>query len=136
MQFRAVLLLLFFMSGCNQEKIATETSTAYKKAIGHWQLMSITSGWTGQVSSPATKIEMVINPQSEGIIYENGKEVLRYTYTLEGSPILIFHYNVTGQNGVSPIGFSSGAVFQVSHKELIISNAHTDGGTYRFERKK
>ena len=136
MQSRAILLLLIFISGCNQEKIATETSAAYKKAIGHWQLMTITSAWTGQVSMPSSQIEMVITPQAQGIIYENGKAVQLYTYTLEGSPSLIFRYTITRQNSVSPIGFSSGAIFQVSHQELIISDAPTDGGTYRFERKK
>ena len=131
------LVAIFVLSaiGCNPNEIATEKATADKKAVGQWHLVGITSGWTGKTSPPSEKVELAIDQQQQGIIYENGKQVLTYQYTLEESNSGIVRYSIIQKTGNSTIFYPPAkGNFRVSTKQLIIGDTGIDGNDYIFER--
>ena len=146
-----VLAVAVFLSlvGCSREEaspnptlpvsttpnqIATTSTTVAAKAVGQWQLVTITSGWTGKNSPPVQSIELVIDNQLQAIYYEEGKEVLRYKYLLRETPSGI-RYSVTQQTGKATISMQSEGNFRVNNQQLTIGDTGVDGNDYTFERK-
>lgn len=129
-----VTALLFSLVSCDRDSIATESVTADKKAVGHWHLVSITSGWTGKTDSPTEKIEMNINAQQQATVSKNGTEVYNYQYTLEESTLQTVRYTITQQSGTPPIYFPKEGYLKVSSKQLVMDSTPNDGPTYSFER--
>jgi hypothetical protein len=126
--------LLFLLVSCDPNEIATKKSTANKKAVGRWHLVSIKSGWTGVISSPAEKIDMVIDENQQATVYKDDTEVARFQYTLEQTASETLRFMITKQSGTSPISLFSGSYFSVSSKQLILDDTFVDGPAYTFER--
>lgn len=129
----ATVLLLSLIS-CKQDSIAIEKVTADKKAVGHWRLISITSGWTGKTDSPTEKIEMSINEQQQATIYKNDTKVSSFQYTLEQASSETLLYRISQQSGSSPFSLSKEGYFKVSSRQLIMDSTPVDGPAYLFER--
>jgi hypothetical protein len=129
-----VMVLLLSLISCKQDSIAIEKVTADKKAVGHWHLVSITSGWTGKTDSPTEKIEMRINEQQQATVYKNDIEVSSYQYTLEETGSETLRYKITQHSGTSPLYLPKEGYFKVSNRQLTMDSTPFDGPAYIFER--
>ena len=129
-----ITVLLLSSISCQHESIATEKATADKKAVGHWRLVSITSGWTGKTDSPTEKIEMHINEQQQVTVLKNDTEVASYQYILEKIGSGMLRYTITQQRGSFPFYLPKEGSFNLSGKQLILDSTPVDGPAYTFER--
>ncbi|WP_338874338.1 hypothetical protein WBJ53_01825 [Spirosoma sp. SC4-14] len=84
------LLAIYLLSASCQwispkEKCFSESQTvsdAYELAVGRWQLTSIKSGWTGNITQPTEPAELIIDNDHMGVVMQQGKEVMRFNLVL------------------------------------------------------
>ncbi|MBC3785684.1 hypothetical protein [Spirosoma utsteinense] len=128
-------ILSVLIVSCNQNEVATQKAIADKKAVGRWNLVGITSGWTGKTNPPIDNVELAIDQQQKAVIYENGKEMLTFQYSLEETKSGLVRYSITQKAGNSPIFYPpSRGNFRVNTKQLIIGDTGADGNDYTFTR--
>ena len=126
---------IFIAIGCNPDEIATKKAVADKKAVGRWHLTGIKSGWTGTISLPVQQVNLSIDQQQQGIIYESGTAVIQFHYVLEDNTPGTLRYSINQQTGTSTNFYPpSRGNFRVSSKQLIIGDTGVDGNDYIFEK--
>lgn len=127
---------LFMLSSCSHPDSVVNESTATRKSIGRWHLSGIKSGWTNIMSTPAKKVVLVIDEQRQSIVFEDGKETVRFQYILTETNPGILRYSIHQQSGTSTLFYPpTHGNFRVSSKQLIIGDTGVDGNDYFFAKQ-
>jgi hypothetical protein len=107
------------------------------RIAGRWRLAEIGTGWTSP-TKPDKVVELVINQQGKGVIYEQGQlvskvqvrlsrqwDMIRFTIHQEGQSI--FHFSSMSKHG---------GLIHACPMSLVIGNGMADGTAFAFERKR
>jgi hypothetical protein len=121
----------YYTKKCPNSQVAPDVASAKAGAVGRWRLVWIAPG-EGIRSKPKAKIELVINNQLEGTLYQNNKEVLRCQFHLNYG----VSYTIVNQSVASEYMPYKEGGFRVCDKELIVGNAYRDGADYIYDRVK
>jgi hypothetical protein len=125
----------YYTKKCPNSQIAPDEASAKAGAVGRWRLVWIVPG-EGIRSKPKDKIELVINNQLEGTLYQKNKEVLRCQFHLQQIQNYAVRYTIVNQSVASQYMPYKEGVFRVCDKELIVGNAYRDGADYIYDRVK
>lgn len=105
------------------------------RITGRWRLVEIGSGWASP-HSPGKVIELELNRQGKGLIYEQGQLVAQIQLTLRRSYDLIF-FRIE-QQGQSVFHFATmsrhGGLINACPQNLVIGNGRADGTAFAFRR--
>ena len=88
------------------------------------------------MSTPAKKVVLVIDEQRQSIVFEDGKETVRFQYILTETNPGILRYSIHQQSGTSTLFYPpTHGNFRVSSKQLIIGDTGVDGNDYFFAKQ-
>ena len=107
------------------------------RITGRWRLVEMGSGWS-LPTKPDKVVELVINQQGEGLVYEQGHLVSKVRLSLSREWYMI-RFTIY-QEGPSIFHFSSiskhGGAIHACPQNLVIGDGMADGTAFAFERKR
>lgn len=114
-----------------QCRLALDSVT--RLAVGHWQLTEIRGGWSG-ASKPSAPVELQLNGQLEGALFEGGRRALECKFTLSTRYGYV-RTTIDGQ-GASFFNLSPKVKgsFRVCDQKLVISQYLGDGLAFHFKK--
>ena len=105
------------------------------RIAGHWKLIESGTGWSSP-TKPYNVVELVMDQQGKGLIYEQGQLVSEIQLALSRSYDLIF-FKIK-QQGPSVFHFSTiskhGGLISACEHNLVIGNGMADGTAFAFSR--
>lgn len=123
----------YYTKKCPNSQVAPDEASAKAGAVGRWRLIWLAPG-EGTYTKPKDKIELVINNQLEGTLYQNNKEISRYQFQLQQIQNYSVRYTIVNQSVASPYVPEEEGIFRVCDKELIVGNSYRDGIDHIYDR--
>lgn len=120
-------------TGCQPGSLSLADAT--KQLVGTWKLVSIKSGWTGEIRKPETPLSITVDSQLKVKIVEDGKEVDQIQLNLSDSGWGISYKVVNRLSSTKGIHINQGA-FSICVERLVLDNTAVDGPAYTFEKQK
>ena len=103
--------------------------------VGRWSLRIIESGWASP-KKPERVVELVLDRQGKGVIYEDGQSVATVELFLRRVWAMVrFDVKQQGQSIIRlDVSQRSGGILRVCDERLFIGNGYADGTLYAFRR--
>jgi hypothetical protein len=124
----------YYTRKCPNSQVAPNEASAKARAVGRWRLIWLAPG-AGTHTKPNDKIELVINNQLEGTLYQNSREVSRYQFQLQQVQNVV-RYTIVNQLVSSEYVPYKEGIFRVCDKELIVGDSYRDGVDHIYDRVK
>jgi hypothetical protein len=112
-------------------------ANALAQVNGQWRLVNIRSGWTGKISKPSEKVNLIVDDQAIGMVYERDKQSWRFHLDITKNRHSVgMRFTIDQQQGETSFYFPTDGYFRVCEKQLIMGNTDVDGVDLIFERIK
>lgn len=122
----------YYNQKCPNSQVAPDEVSAKSGATGRWRLSWLAPG-EGTHTKPSDKIELVINGQLEGTLYQNDREVSRYQFQLQQQQNTVLYTIVNQSTNSQYIPYKEG-IFRVCDNELIVGDSYRDGIDHIYDR--
>lgn len=120
-----------------KDSVATQASldSIATLMVGRWSLRIIESGWASP-KKPEKVVELVLDRQGKGIIYEDGQSVATIQFfTRRRYAMVRFDIKQEGKSIIRlDVSQRSGGILRVCDEKLFVGNGYADGTLYAFRR--